>query len=132
MKRLVLISALAALAGCGTPQERCIAAATRDLRVVDRLTAEVQGNLDRGYALVEVEKTSLRWAVCQPGRPATATEAAQAPQMCMREHAYTVTEPRAINLADEQIKLDELKKKRAALAKASGPAVARCKLTHPK
>lgn len=132
MKRLVLISALALLAGCGTPQERCIAAATRDLRVVDRLIVETQGNLNRGYALVEVERTTERWVICRPGRPATATEPARRPEMCIQEYDYTVTEPRAINLADERVKLAELQKKRISLEKASRPAVASCKLAHPE
>lgn len=132
MKRLVLISVLAILAGCGTPQERCIAAATRDLRVVDRLIVETQGNLNRGYALVEVEKTAERWVLCYPARPATATAPARPAEMCLREHNYTVTEPRAINLADERTKLAELQKKRVSLEKASRSAVASCKLSHPE
>lgn len=132
MKRLVLICGLAVLAGCGTPQERCIAAATRDMRVVDRLIVETQGNLSRGYALVQVEKTAERWAVCRPGRPASATEPARPPVMCWREHEYTVTGPRAVNLADQRETLAELQKKRAVLEKESRPAVASCKLTHPQ
>ena len=49
MKRLTFL-ALAALAACGTPQEQCINRNTRDLRTVDRLIAEAEGNLQRGYA----------------------------------------------------------------------------------
>ena len=132
MQRMILISGLALLVGCGTPQERCIAAATRDLRVVDRLIVQTQGNLDRGYALVEVERTSERLVLCAPGRAATATGPAQPPQMCWRDYDYTVTEARAINLADERETLAELQKKRVALEKASRLAVASCKLAHPE
>lgn len=132
MKRVLVLAGFVLLAGCGTPQERCINAATRDLRVVDRLIIETQGNLDRGYALVEVERIADRWVVCVPGRPATATEPARAPEMCLREYDYTVTEPRAVNLAEQRVILAELKKKRVALEKASRPAVASCKLTHPE
>ena len=132
MKRLVLLSVLAILVGCGTPQERCIAAATRDLRVVDRLIVETKGNLERGYALVEVERTVERWVLCRPGRPATATSPALPPEMCLQEHDYTVTEPRAINLADERVKLAELQKKRAVLEKAARSAIASCKLAYPE
>lgn len=132
MKRLSLILGCVLVAGCGTPQERCIAGATRDLRIVDRLIVQTQGNLDRGYALVDVERSTDRWVICAPGRPATATTPALAPQMCLQEYDYTVTEPRAINLADERVKLAELKKKRVLLDKASLPAVASCKLAHPE
>ena len=132
MKRVVAFSVLALLVGCGTPQERCIANVTRDMRVVDRLIVETQGNLDRGYALAEVERSVTRWVVCAPGRPATTTEPARPPRMCLRDHDYTVTVPRAINLADERVKLLELQKKRVQLEKASRPAVAGCKLQYPE
>jgi hypothetical protein len=132
MKHVVLICGLAVLAGCGTPQERCIASVTRDLRVVDRLIVETQGNLDRGYALVEVEKTRESWVLCRPGRAATATSPAQPPEMCLREQDYTVTEARAVNLADQRETLAELQLKRVTLEKASRSAVASCKLAHPE
>jgi len=132
MQRILGMAGLALLVGCGTPQERCIAGATRDLRVVDRLIVETQGNLDQGYALVEVERTQTRWVVCAPAQPATATQPARAAQMCLDDVDYTVTEARAINLANERETLAELRKKRAALDKASGPAIASCKLTHPE
>ena len=132
MQRILVISGLALLVGCGTPQERCIAGATRDLRVVDRLIGQTQGNLDRGYALVEVERYGTRWVVCAPAQAATDTQPARAAQMCLDDYEYTVTEARAINLANERETLAELQKKRVALEKASRPAVASCKLTHPE
>ncbi|MGB3278944.1 MAG: hypothetical protein WBA92_07110 [Pseudorhodobacter sp.] len=132
MKRVVLISFMALLAGCGTPQERCIAAATRDMRVVDRLITETEGNLNRGYALEEVEITRDRWVICRPAQAGTATTPPQPAEMCLQEFDYTVTKPRAINLADERVKLAELQKKRMALEKAARPAVASCKLAHPE
>jgi hypothetical protein len=132
MKAVILGVGILLLAGCGTPQERCIAAATRDMRVVDRLIAEVQGNLDRGYALEQVSRPAVRWVVCERGRPATATRPAQAPQMCLQDYQITSTQPRAINLADERQTLAELKAKRAAQAKATAPAVAQCRQAHPE
>ena len=47
--KLRWVLSLIPLAACGTPQEQCIGAATRDMQVVNRLIAEVQGNLARGY-----------------------------------------------------------------------------------
>ena len=63
MKRLLSI-ALLALAGCGTPQEQCINRNTRDLRTVDRLIVETQGNLQRGYALETVTRYEDFWDTC--------------------------------------------------------------------
>lgn len=124
--------ALAALSACGTPQERCINAATRELRILDRLTAEVQANIERGYALEEVTLTRDRWVLCRPLIPATATEAAQQSQLCLREERYTETRPKAINLAEERQTLAEMRKKRVELDRATAKAVASCKLTHPE
>lgn len=126
------IFGLLALAACGTPQERCIATATREVRILDRLIGEVQGNLDRGYAIEEVVLTRTRWVLCRRGRAATATTPAIAPELCLRDYDYTETRPKAINLADEREKLAEMKAKRVALARSAEKAVASCKLTHPE
>ena len=48
--RLILIPLVLLLAGCATPKENCIKSANKDLAVVDRLIAETQANLTRGYA----------------------------------------------------------------------------------
>ncbi|MGO4909401.1 hypothetical protein ACEN2J_13845 [Pseudorhodobacter sp. W20_MBD10_FR17] len=131
MRYLVLFPVLAALVGCGTPQERCIAGATRDMRIVDRLIAETQGNLDRGYALEEVERTGVRWETCRRGPPQKDGKPSR-PDLCLQEYTFTVTKPRAINLADARQTLAELQKKRAAQARVAAPLVASCKATHPE
>jgi hypothetical protein len=132
MKHLVLNLVLAASAGCGTPQERCIAGATRDLRVVDGLIAETQANLDRGYALQEVERTGVRWESCRRGPRTNAGEKPRPPELCLEDYSFTVTKPRAINLAEERQTLAELQKKRASQLRAAAPVVASCKATHPE
>lgn len=130
MKRWIL--ALVLLSACGTPQERCIASVTRDIRILDRLIGESQENIQRGYALEEVVLTRERWVMCSPGVAATETTPAEPPQMCLREYDYTQTRPKAINLADEREKLVEMRKKRVALDRDAAKAVASCKLTHPE
>jgi hypothetical protein len=130
MKRYIMLLGL--LAACGTPQERCIATGTRDLRILDRLSAEVEANITRGYALEEVTLTRERWVWCHPAIPATETEPAQPAEMCLRETDYTETRPKAINLADEREKLAEMRKKRVELDRQAAQAVALCKRTHPE
>ncbi len=129
MKRLVL-PALLLLVACGTPQEQCISRNTRDLRVVDRLITETEGNLKRGYALEQVTVYSSEWVRCRP-RP-TAENPNPAPEMCWDEVPETVSKPRAINLADEASKLDGLKAKRRQLAKAADSVVDQCRALHPE
>ena len=68
MKRLTFLT-LAALAACGTPQEQCISCNTRDLRTVDRLIAESEGNLQRGYAYESVTVYEDYWTHCPMPRP---------------------------------------------------------------
>lgn len=130
MKRIVCLS-LAMLAACGTPQEQCIARETRDLRVLDRLIAQTQGNIDRGYALVEVEVVRDRWVLCQAPLPVEGEPAAR-PRMCLDDYVETETRPKAINLAAEADKLSGMRAKRAGLAKAAERQTAACRATYPE
>lgn len=129
MKRLFLAS-LVALAACGTPQEQCIRANTRDLQVVDRLIRDAEGNLARGYGYQTVTEYEPRWIDCTP-RP---TEAVPNPasQMCFDRVPVTVRKEVALDLNAEAAKLKSLKTKRAALAKAAESVVAQCKAKFPE
>lgn len=129
MKRLSF-PALALLVACGTPQEQCISYNTRDLRTVDRLIAETEGNLDRGYAF---EKTTIYedyWDYCPQPQPPNAPPVP--PRMCMKERAIIVDRPKAIDLADEARKLDSLKIKRKDLARKAEAVIAQCKAEYPE
>lgn len=123
---------LALLAACGTPQERCIARETRDLRILDRLIAETEADLKRGYALEEVTIWTPRWQICE-GQVAPPPGAEPSlPDMCLEDVAQTVTRPKAINLAQTRQTLAELRKKRDAQAVEVAPAVAACRAAHPE
>jgi len=125
MKRLIL-PALALLAACGTPQEQCISYNTRDLRVVDRLIAESEGNLERGYAYEKVTEYEEYWTWCRSpveGDP---------PRMCLQERTKIVDRPKAIDLGAEAAKLDSLKAKHKDLARKAEAVIAQCKAEHPE
>ena len=129
MKRLILLSLLA-LAACGTPQEQCISAGTRDLQVVDRLIRETEGNRPRGYALATAPEHDAPRIDCPP-RP---TEAVPEPerQMCFDRVPVTVRKEVALDLNAEAAKLQSLKAKRASLAKAAEGVIAQCKARYPE
>ena len=129
MKRHVL-PLLALLAACGTPQEQCIQRETRDLRTVDRLIAETQGNIDRGYALERVTITQEHWGYCH--QPVLEGQPAPPPVPCIIEHDVTVERPKSIDPTEEARKLEGLKTKRAELAKAAEPVIAQCKAEFPE
>ena len=130
MRPILIAPALLALASCGTPQQECIRMVTRDLIVVDQLIAKTQGNLDRGYAFEDRVITMPAFVDCTPD----ATKANPRPRAatCFEDVSHTVTQPVAIDLSAEQVKLNGLQAKRAQLAKASGPAVADCQARYPE
>lgn len=132
--RQVILPALLILAACGTPQEQCINRETRDLRVVERLIAETQGNLDRGYGFEDVTVFTTEYVDCTPqvvvpaGQPAPQVER----RLCLEDVPETVRRPVAIDLRAEQRKLDSLiVKRRDLLARAEG-VIAACKAAYPE
>lgn len=130
MNRLIFVT-IGLLAGCATPQGQCINRNTRDLRTVDRLSAETQGNLDRGYAFETVTVYEDYWAIC-PRPPVATGEAPPAPRLCLDERPVSVQRAKAIDLNEEARKLDSLTVKRRQLAKAAEPVIARCKAEFPE
>lgn len=131
---LTSLTALALLAACGTPQERCIARETRDLRILDRLVAETEANIARGYALEEVTVWRDTWTTClvaQPPGP-DGTARPPVPQPCERSQAVTETRARAIDLNAERAKLASMQDKRRELARAAERAVAACRTAFPE
>ena len=138
MRTTFRISLLALLlAACGTPQERCIARETRDLRVVDRLIAEAEGNLKRGYAFEEVTISQTVWVTCTPLPVLPPVEGAPPPapvppRLCLEDREETVTRPVAIDLAAEQSNLLGLNIKRKQLAAAAMRSAVACKKAYPE
>ena len=129
---VIALSFLAFLAACGTPQEQCIRANTRDLQVLERLIAETEANLARGYAIEEYITTTPRWLPCsvQP-RPA-ADKPAPPPAMCLETVETVQTRPKAIDLGAERAKLASMQAKRAELARAAQKVIAECRALHPE
>lgn len=130
MKRLTFL-ALATLAACGTPQEQCISRNTRDLRTVDRLIKEAEGNLERGYAFETVTVYETHWAYCPQPRPPEG-EPPKPPRLCLDERPVTKQRPKAIDLNAEARKLDSLRVKRKQLARQAESVVAQCKALYPE
>ena len=122
--------ALLALASCGTPQEQCIQQVSHDLNIVDRLIAEAQTNLSRGYGIEHDVITTPRMYICTDAP----TEADPNPmrQMCSGDYTQDISRPVAIDLAAEQVKLQQLQIKRAQLSAAVAPGVAQCQAQYPE
>ena len=133
MKRFLPLTLLL-LAACGTPQEQCIARNTRDLRTVDKLIAEAEGNLKRGYA---IETKTERYRTFEPcllpggtgpdGKPLPPRRA-----MCPDTDTRTYRVPKSIDLDLEAKKLKQLKAKRKDLLRTAEPVIAQCKAEYPE
>lgn len=133
----ISLSLVLVLAGCGTPQEQCIARETRDLRVVDKLILETEGNLKRGYAYEDITVFRTVWTTCESAVIAPPAEGAPmppptAPRLCLDEKEETITRPKAIDLAAEASKLSGLQSKRKDLLSAASRSVAACKKAYPE
>lgn len=127
---LFALPALALLAACATPQERCINQATRDMRVVSALIEQTQGNLQRGFALEEQTIYRTEFEDCTPA--ATQADPNPRSRMCPVQVPQTTTKPVAIDLTAENAKLTSLQNKRAQQQQVANAAIAQCKAIHPK
>ena len=130
MRRL-LLPALLILTACGTPQEQCINRNTRDLRTIEKLVAETQGNITRGYAIEEYTVYVPVWQVCGV-QPSDDPEKPARPYYCFDDEAETRTRPKAIDLRAESAKLESLLERRDQLARAAEPVIAQCKARYPE
>jgi hypothetical protein len=132
MRHVLFSSLCLMLVACGTPQEQCIARETRDLRVVNRLIAETEGNLARGYAFEEFTTFRTEYVQCgflpDDGDPATEPRA----RLCLDRVPETDRRPVAIDLRAEQQKLDSLLAKRRDLELRATDVVAACKAAYPE
>jgi hypothetical protein len=133
--RLTALALCLLLAACGTPQDRCIASVTRDLRVVDRLIADTEANLARGYALVNQTVFVPAWDYCTG--PVLVQPAAGGPPMlipgqwCLDDDPVTVRRPVAIDPAAEKRKLAGLQDQRRKILARAEPAIAQCRASYP-
>ncbi|WP_254216351.1 hypothetical protein [Tabrizicola sp. TH137] len=129
--RRILLPALVILAACGTPQEQCINRGTRDLRVMEKLIAETEANIARGYAIEEYTVTVPVWQLCRAPAPAPG-QPAPPPHYCFERETQTRTRPKAIDLNAESAKLQSLLDRRDQMARAAEPVIAQCKAQYPE
>lgn len=120
-----LISGLIAaftLSACSTPQERCVTGASEELRRLERLIAQTETDLARGYTIEQELRPGFELEFCHDVNGNF--------RWCNR-HVTRVSEKEvAIDPAAEQRKLDALNARRDALLPGYGDELARCKAEH--
>jgi hypothetical protein len=135
MPRPILLFPLMLLAACGTPQEQCIATATRDLRTVEALIKTTEGNLARGFAYQEKTVFVPRIYPCaltplppqKPGEPPRPRG-----HFCHEVQPQIAREPVAIDTEAEKRKLRQLQDRRKTLLKHADAATAACRAQFPE
>lgn len=129
MSRTALILLpLLAVAACSTPRERCIGAANRSVATLDSLIAETRGNINRGFALAEVQDVRVLRSTCE----GTNADGSTFTFPCEETETFTRQEPVAINVADERVKLQQLEARRAQAADEARARIQQCIAVHPE
>ncbi len=116
------------LVACGTPQEQCIRRETQDLRTLDRLIAETERNIARGYAIEEFQTWEWESYTCYRPGPDGQPE----PDTCERRVPDIDTRPVSINVDDERAKLASMQAKRSELARRAASATEACRRAYPE
>jgi len=129
MTRTILpLLALGTLAACATPREQCINDATRGLTTLDRLISTTQGNINRGFALVDVRDVRVLRTTCE----GTNEDGSTFRFPCEETETFTRQEPVSINVAEERTKLAQLQQRRAERGRSAEQQVQQCVAIHPE
>lgn len=115
------------LTACVNPREQCIAEAERDLRILQSLIAETQGNLERGYALEERQELFVLRQTCKAvdpnGRPFTYS--------CDTPSTHTTRVPVAVDLNAEASILASMEERIIIQKERTDQAVLACLANTP-
>ena len=129
MRQLAIaLPALLVLAACATPREACVAAATREGRVVDALVAQTQGNLNRGFAIEERQEVRVRHETCE----GEAEDGTTFEVSCQKTDTVTVRDAVAIDLTAERAKLESLLERQRQNQINAQSAIQQCIAVHPE
>lgn len=123
MRLLLALPALLVLSAC-SEQQMCISRATQDLRTVRGFATEAEGNLARGYALVETQVVDYERVQC-------GTTAEGATKYCRVPVRDTVLKRKSIDLDAEAAKLSVLRQKESALALKADASILACQKAYP-
>lgn len=116
--------AVLGLAGCASPYERCMAPALNEIRTVDRLIAEVQTDIARGYRLVSETQWRPQFTFC------AGTDARL--DVCFVDQPVVTRRPEAIDRRVEAGRLASLQERRQELEITARRQQGACAAAHPQ
>ncbi len=106
MRMMIAVTAVLSLAACVQGQPTCTSPAARELKTIDRLIAETEATIDRGYVSAASEGARINFCLGGGGNNVGVS-------FCADPTRRNVP----IDRAAEQRKLDGLLERRAALAR---------------
>lgn len=119
---------LLALVACQTPREACLAEAGGELRTVEALIRETEGNLRRGYAIEEEQEVRVVRTTCE----VELEDGTEGRVPCDRTDVEEVERPVAIDLGAERVQLDGLLEQRGRLLAQAAARRQACLAAHPE
>ena len=128
MKKTLILLPLLAIAACSTPREQCISNANGQLRTLDRLIDVASGNVQRGFALAEVQDVRVLRTTCQ----GTNEDGSTFRFPCEETETFTRREPVSINIVEERVKLVQLQDQRDSAARDAAARTQQCIAIHPE
>ena len=124
MRPILLLTLIATLAACGTPRQMCEATATKDLRVVNKLVADTELNIARGYGIVQVPSVRTGLQLCAGGGDEPFL-------FCSTQDVTMQNKPVALDLNAERAKLASLRQKQAELNAFAAARLGQCQAQYP-
>lgn len=128
MKKTLILLSLLAIAACSTPREQCISNANGQLRTLDRLIDVASGNVQRGFALAEVQDVRVLRTTCQ----GTNEDGSTFRFPCEETETFARREPVSINIVEERVKLAQLQDQRDSAARDVAARTQQCIAIHPE
>ena len=117
-----------ALAACQTPREACLSEGSRELRTVESLIRETQGNLQRGYAIETEQEVEVIRTTCE----VELEDGTEGRVPCDRTDVDEVERPVAIDFEEERAKLASLLEQRGRLLARQQARQQACIATYPE
>ena len=124
MKYLALLSVFALLSACATPQEQCINTASNTVQRLQSDIARTNGNIARGFAIHRQQQSYEVANICY--------DKDKKPYTCTQTEFRTLQTPVAINVADERLKLAEMKRRLPGAKRAMLKGIESCKRHYPQ
>lgn len=128
MRKALILLPLMALVACQTPREACISQAGRDLNVLNRLIAQTEANLARGYGLAERQDIVTQPDICTIDN----ADGSVSTFRCDKQEVVTTEVPVALDLNAERDKLRSLVQQQTELQRRANATIQQCVASYPE